>query len=56
MTNIPYTEEELTKEIDRLYKEVIQLMTYEPSKEEVSKRAEQIYKDIEEGIFRHSKV
>ena len=49
MEDVPYTEEEILKEIDRLYKEVIQLTVYEPSKEDLTKSIIQTIKEFEEG-------
>lgn len=44
----------MVKEIDQLFKEIEQLAIYKPDKEEVAKYVEQMTRDIEEGIFRHS--
>ncbi len=44
MTDGPKIEEAILKEVDRLYKEVIDLTSYEPSKEDKEKGSWIFYK------------
>jgi hypothetical protein len=48
-------EKEMLKKVEQLWQGVIHRMLYGPSQEEMSKYKEQMFKDMEKGIFRYSR-
>ncbi len=54
MIDRPKIEEAILKEVDRLYKEVIDLMSHEPSKEDKEKLIMEILQRAKEGRMEFS--